>query len=99
MPQTCDLPVQHSTNNQILECQQTGVYPVRDDGRTLVHDPRVEGWDATAPVPSVPQVGDRPNSERPRCPAPRRPRLPATQRPSASNTDIVPDYDDSGDMC
>ena len=47
------------TNNQILECQQTGVYLVRDDGRTLVYDPRVEGWDVatmTPPVPGTPGI-------------------------------------------
>jgi hypothetical protein len=42
------------TNNQILECQQTGVFLVRDDGRTLVHDPRVEGWDVAAMTPPAP---------------------------------------------
>jgi hypothetical protein len=42
------------TNNQILECRQTGVFLVRDDGRTLVHDPRVEGWDIAAMTPPAP---------------------------------------------
>ncbi|MFB6169429.1 MAG: DUF5305 family protein [Haloferacaceae archaeon] len=44
------------TNNQILECQQTGVFLVRDDGRTLVHDPRVDGWDVAAMTPPAPDA-------------------------------------------
>jgi hypothetical protein len=47
------------TNNQILECRRTGVYLVRDDDRTLVYDPRVEGWNVasmTPPAPGTPPV-------------------------------------------
>jgi hypothetical protein len=61
------------TNNQILECQQTGVYLVRDDGRTLVYDPRVEGWDVAAMAPSAPGIPDAPEGESPETPDPAAP--------------------------
>lgn len=59
------------TNNQILECQQTGVYLVRDDGRTLVYDPRVEGWDVAAmtpPVPGAPGIENGASGDSPEMP-------------------------------
>ena len=85
------------TNNQILECQQTGVYLVRDDGRTLVHDPRAEGWDATAMAPSVPQIGDRPDSETPPVSGPATPEAAGDAEAFGFDTDVVPDRDDPDD--
>lgn len=90
------------TNNQILECQQTGVYLVRDDGRTLVYDPRVEGWDVAAMAPSVPQVTDQADAETPPAPDSPAPDPPAPEANGDANafgfdTDVVPNRDDRDD--
>ena len=85
------------TNNQILECQQTGVYLVRDDGRTLVYDPRVEGWNVAAMTPPVPAVengarGDEPGG--PDTPPPATVEAPEDGGAFGFDPDVAPADDD-----